>query len=135
MSESHPRPEAGFPQFSFAPSIQRGIAALGFESPRPIQAETIPAALDGRDILGLAQTGTGKTAAFALPILERLNGKRRPGPRALILAPTRELALRLPFVIAVVGYLALLAFGSRRLTTARIEAARAAGKEPSPAVA
>jgi hypothetical protein len=48
---------------------------------------------------------------------------------------TRELALRLPFVIAVVGYLALLAFGSRRLTTARIEAARAAGKEPSPAVA
>jgi ATP-dependent RNA helicase RhlE len=95
MSESHPRPEAGFPQFPFAPSIQRGIAALGFQSPRPIQAETIPAALDGRDILGLAQTGTGKTAAFALPILERLNTKRRPGPRALILAPTRELAMQI----------------------------------------
>jgi ATP-dependent RNA helicase RhlE len=95
MSESHPRPEAGFPQFCLAPSIQRGVAALGFESPRPIQAEAIPAALEGRDILGLAQTGTGKTAAFALPILERLNTKRRPGPRALILAPTRELAMQI----------------------------------------
>jgi ATP-dependent RNA helicase RhlE len=95
-STSNPRPAAaGFPQFSLAPSIQRGVAALGFSEPRPIQAETIPAALEGRDVLGLAQTGTGKTAAFVLPILQRLNSQRRPGPRALILAPTRELAMQI----------------------------------------
>ena len=71
----------------------RGIADAGFVSPRPIQEETIPATLDGRDILGLAQTGTGKTAAFALPVLERLMMTRqRGGPRVLIVAPTRELA-------------------------------------------
>jgi ATP-dependent RNA helicase RhlE len=109
MSESQPRPEAGFPQFALAPPIQRGIAALGFEEPRPIQAETIPAALEGRDILGLAQTGTGKTAAFALPILQRLHAQRRPGPRALILAPTRELAMQ---IHAEIGALA-------RFTTVR----------------
>jgi ATP-dependent RNA helicase RhlE len=95
LSQSVPRPEAGFAQFPFAPSIQRGITALGFTAPRPIQAESIPAALAGRDVLGLAQTGTGKTAAFVLPILERLNRKRRPGPRALVLAPTRELAMQI----------------------------------------
>src|SRR6185295_10447667 len=95
MSQSPPRSEAGFPQFPFAPSVQRGIAALGFTTPRSIQAQTIPAALEGRDVLGLAQTGTGKTAAFALPILQRLNTDRRPGPRALILAPTRELAMQI----------------------------------------
>lgn len=92
---SSPRPEPGFAQFPLAPSIQRGVTALGFSEPWPIQVQTIPAALDGRDILGLAQTGTGKTAAFVLPILQRLNTKRRPGPRALILAPTRELAMQI----------------------------------------
>lgn len=95
MSQSPHRSAAGFPQFPLAPSIQRGIAALGFTAPRSIQAHTIPAALEGRDVLGLAQTGTGKTAAFALPILERLNTKRRPGPCALILAPRRELATQI----------------------------------------
>src|SRR5262245_23803345 len=94
-SSSSPRPQSGFSQFPLAPSIQRGVAALGFEEPRPIQAQTIPAALEGRDVLGLAQTGTGKTAAFVLPVLQRLNSKRRPGPRALILAPTRELAMQI----------------------------------------
>ena len=87
--------EGGMSQFPLDPSIQRGIAAVGFVQPRPIQAQTIPAALDGRDVLGLAQTGTGKTAAFSLPILERLVSLRRPGPRALILAPTRELAIQI----------------------------------------
>jgi ATP-dependent RNA helicase RhlE len=95
ISPASPRPIAGFSQFPLAPSIQRGVAAMGFKEPRPIQAQTIPAALDGRDVLGLAQTGTGKTAAFVLPILERLNAKRRPGPRALIIAPTRELAMQI----------------------------------------
>jgi ATP-dependent RNA helicase RhlE len=71
----------------------RGISDLGFLSPRPIQEQTIPATLEGQDILGLAETGTGKTAAFALPVLERLMTERqRGGPRVLIVAPTRELA-------------------------------------------
>ncbi len=92
MSTSHSDPTSGFAGFHLGSSIQRGIAAAGFVEPRPIQMQTIPAALEGRDILGLAQTGTGKTAAFALPILERLLTARKPGPRVLIVAPTRELA-------------------------------------------
>ncbi|UCF37966.1 MAG: DEAD/DEAH box helicase [Acidobacteriota bacterium] len=71
----------------------RGISHAGFTTPRPIQVQTIPTALEGRDILGLAQTGTGKTAAFALPVLEYLlKSKKRGGPRVLVVAPTRELA-------------------------------------------
>ena len=95
MSPKTFSPAAGFAQFSLAPLVQRGIAEAGFSEPRPIQAEAIPAALAGSDILGLAQTGTGKTAAFALPIIEHLLSARRPGPRALILAPTRELAMQI----------------------------------------
>src|SRR6185295_6970263 len=83
----------GFDQFGLSALLERGIRGAGFETPRAIQADTIPAALAGRDVLGLAQTGTGKTAAFALPLLERLLDSRDPGdPRVLILAPTRELA-------------------------------------------
>ena len=85
----------GFDRFGFDSSILRGVAAAGFQEPRPIQAETIPAALAGRDVLGLAQTGTGKTAAFALPLLQRFARERRRGPRALVLAPTRELATQI----------------------------------------
>src|SRR5213594_2913784 len=81
--------------FNFHPRIMAGVQALGYLTPTPIQQQAIPPALEGRDVLGLAQTGTGKTAAFALPILERLNAKRRPGPRALIIAPTRELATQI----------------------------------------
>ena len=92
MSISHAAPITGFAAFNLAPSVQRGIAAEGFVEPRPIQAQTIPSALEGRDIMGLAQTGTGKTAAFALPILDHLLATPKPGPRALIVAPTRELA-------------------------------------------
>ncbi len=64
---------------------------MGFTTPRPVQERAIPPALAGRDVLGLAQTGTGKTAAFALPILHRLLDRQRPGPRALVVTPTREL--------------------------------------------
>ena len=74
---------------------QIGVPAGGFDEPGPIQLETIPAGRDGRDVLGLAQTGTGKTAAFALPLLDRLLRARRKGPRALVLAPTRELATQI----------------------------------------
>ena len=82
----------GFARFGLHDTLMRGIHAAGFKQPRPIQLETIPAGMSGRDVLGLAQTGTGKTAAFALPILEQIIDHRRKGPQALILAPTRELA-------------------------------------------
>jgi len=78
------------------PSLQRGIRAAGYTTPTPIQEQSIPPILEGRDMIGTAQTGTGKTAAFVLPMLQRLEGgpppRKFPSPRALILAPTRELA-------------------------------------------
>ncbi|MCD4774900.1 MAG: DEAD/DEAH box helicase [Candidatus Aegiribacteria sp.] len=81
------------------PEIQRALAAEGYTTPTPIQEQCIPHLLKGRDLLGTAQTGTGKTAAFALPLLQRLNSNyRRPQlrtPRALILTPTRELAAQI----------------------------------------
>ena len=95
MSRNNNENENGFAQFNLDPVLERGIAAAGFVEPRPIQAQTVPAALEGRDVLGLAQTGTGKTAAYALPVLERLLSGRNPGPRVLILAPTRELAAQI----------------------------------------
>lgn len=67
---------------------------MGFTEPRPIQAKGVPPALEGRDVLGLAQTGTGKTAAFVLPILQRLLVDRRPGLRVLVVTPTRELSMQ-----------------------------------------
>jgi len=93
----------GFDRFDLSERVRRGIAAAGFESPRPIQADIVPAALAGRDVLGLAQTGTGKTAAFAWPILERLEAQRRPGPRVLVVAPTRELANQIDAEIRLLG--------------------------------
>lgn len=81
-----------FEQFNFHPQIKAGILAAGYTSPTAIQEQSIPVLLKGRDLLGLAQTGTGKTAAFALPILQHLMNGHRGKPRALILAPTRELA-------------------------------------------
>ena len=81
-----------FKEFQFHPTIAAGITACGYTVPTPIQKEAIPSILSGRDILGLAQTGTGKTAAFVLPMLERLLSGPRKKVRALIVAPTRELA-------------------------------------------
>jgi len=81
-----------FDVFSFHPQIKAGIAAAGYTTPTPIQKQTIQPVLDGRDVLGLAQTGTGKTAAFVLPIFQRLLNGPRGKLRALILSPTRELA-------------------------------------------
>jgi ATP-dependent RNA helicase RhlE len=92
MSQSKSTTRTGFDRFDLHETILRGIRAAGFDRPRPIQIEAIPAVLEGRDVLGLAQTGTGKTAAFALPLLERLLDVRGKGPRVLVLAPTRELA-------------------------------------------
>ena len=95
MKTNSSKPAADFGRLSLHASLQRGIKAAGFVQPRPVQAATIPAALKGHDVLGLAQTGTGKTAAFALPILDRLLAEKRRGPRALVLAPTRELAMQI----------------------------------------
>lgn len=81
-----------FEQFLFDPRIQAGIQAAGYVTPTPIQQQAIPVALAGRDLLGLAQTGTGKTAAFLLPILQQLTKGPLRKVRALIVAPTRELA-------------------------------------------
>ncbi len=81
-----------FDDFKFNPIVAHGIAAAGYTTPTPIQEKAIPHVLSGRDIIGLAQTGTGKTAAFALPILQRLAKGRRGPVKALIVAPTRELA-------------------------------------------
>jgi len=85
----------GFDQFDLHPSVLRGVVAAGFQAPRPIQAAAVPAAVEGRAVLGLAQTGTGKTAAFMLPILDWLVREPDPGPRILVLAPTRELATQI----------------------------------------
>jgi len=81
-----------FEQFHLDPRIVRGIKSTGFTEPTPIQKQALPVVLKGRDILGIAQTGTGKTAAFALPILNRLVQSQSRHVRALILSPTRELA-------------------------------------------
>ncbi len=82
-----------FAELGLPPEIVRAVTEKGYTTPTPIQAEAIPLLLQGRDIVGSAQTGTGKTAAFALPALARLGNKHQPqGPRVLILEPTRELA-------------------------------------------
>lgn len=81
-----------FDYYSFHPQIRSGILAAGYTTPTPIQLRAIPLVLEGRDVMGLAQTGTGKTAAFVLPILQRLLTGSRGKQRVLILSPTRELA-------------------------------------------
>jgi ATP-dependent RNA helicase RhlE len=96
-----------FAELGLIEPIQRAVRAENYATPTPIQAQAIPRLLQGRDLLGCAQTGTGKTAAFALPILQRLAGDpRRPGPRAcrvLVLTPTRELAAQIEASFAAYG--------------------------------
>ena len=81
-----------FSTFNLGARLTAGVDVLGYEEPTPIQEQSIPPIMAGRDVMGLAQTGAGKTAAFALPILQRLEQGRRGRVRALIIAPTRELA-------------------------------------------
>ncbi|MCA1779790.1 MAG: DEAD/DEAH box helicase, partial [Xanthomonadaceae bacterium] len=85
--------EIGFSDLGLPQTLLSTLSELGYEAPSPIQAATIPALLAGGDVLGQAQTGTGKTAAFALPILSRLD-RGAAKPSALVLAPTRELAIQ-----------------------------------------
>ncbi len=88
-----------FDTLPFAPFLQETIRTVGYTTPTPIQADAIPVILEGRDLIGLAQTGTGKTAAFVLPLLHKLSGGKKKGVQALILAPTRELAEQINDVI------------------------------------
>ncbi|MCD6188477.1 MAG: DEAD/DEAH box helicase [Desulfuromusa sp.] len=90
MSEEN---NPSFKELSLAPALLKVIEEVGYESPTPIQSRSIPPLLEGRDLLGQAQTGTGKTAAFSLPLLSRLNPKLK-APQILVLTPTRELALQ-----------------------------------------
>ncbi len=99
-----------FDDLNLAPAIVQAVREHGYETPTPIQVEAIPAVLAGRDLLGGAQTGTGKTAAFTLPLLQRLSGSERAksrfggvGIRALVLTPTRELAAQVEESVRVYG--------------------------------
>ena len=84
-----------FSQLGLAPAQVSACESLGYKTPTPIQRQAIPIVLTGRDVIGCAETGTGKTAAFLLPIIQRLSGTFRPGLRVLVLAPTRELAVQI----------------------------------------
>src|SRR6185503_13327508 len=94
VNDSDPTSPTGFAALGVAPELLSTLASLGYEEPTPIQREAIPTLLAGRDLLGQAATGTGKTAAFALPMLQLACNKQaeRNRPLALVLVPTRELA-------------------------------------------
>src|SRR5688572_20096220 len=94
--ENEQETAGGFGNLGLDPKLLGTLAELGYEEPTPIQRETIPPLLTGGDLIGQAATGTGKTAAFALPMLQRVAamGKDRPRPAALVLVPTRELAMQ-----------------------------------------
>ncbi len=96
-----------FDELDLIAPLKRAISDEKYTTPTPIQAQTIPAALEGRDVLGCAQTGTGKTAAFALPILNQIGGEHRKAtpnrPLVLVLAPTRELAIQIGESFATYG--------------------------------
>ncbi|MCX6243034.1 MAG: DEAD/DEAH box helicase [Bacteroidetes bacterium] len=85
-----------FNEFGFEPQLQEGIHALGFETATPIQEQAIPVILQGKDLIGTAQTGTGKTAAFLLPLIQKImTGEGKGNVRALVIVPTRELAVQI----------------------------------------
>jgi ATP-dependent RNA helicase RhlE len=84
-----------FSQLGLAPAQLSACESLGYNEPTPIQIQAIPVILSGRDVIGCAETGTGKTAAFLLPIIQKISERARPGIRVLVLAPTRELALQI----------------------------------------
>ena len=93
-----------FTSFNLHPQVEAGVKALGYSTPTPIQRQAIPPVLQGHDVMGLAQTGTGKTAAFVLPILKRLIKGPSGRVRALVIAPTRELAEQIHDAIRALGH-------------------------------
>ncbi|HNG44165.1 MAG TPA: DEAD/DEAH box helicase, partial [Elusimicrobiota bacterium] len=92
-----------FLDINLHPDLVRAVEALGWTDPTPIQRQAVPLILEGRDVLGAAQTGSGKTGAFALPILDHLLRKPSPGLRLLVLVPTRELASQVEQTFRDVG--------------------------------
>ena len=107
-----------FAELGLNEQILAGVESLGFSTPTPVQAGAIPEVLAGRDVVASAQTGTGKTAAFALPTLQRIAGKGGRGPHALVVTPTRELAAQIDNVVKVVceqtGQRAVIVMGGAR---------------------
>src|SRR5947209_19928278 len=93
MTTPEPTGTPGFADLGLMPETLRAIDELGYEAPTPIQAQTIGLMMAGRDVIAQAQTGTGKTAAFAIPLVERVEPRERH-VQALVLAPTRELAVQ-----------------------------------------
>eukprot|EP00548_Thalassiothrix_antarctica_P012653 CAMPEP_0194168394 /NCGR_PEP_ID=MMETSP0154-20130528/3380_1 /TAXON_ID=1049557 /ORGANISM="Thalassiothrix antarctica, Strain L6-D1" /LENGTH=852 /DNA_ID=CAMNT_0038879525 /DNA_START=49 /DNA_END=2607 /DNA_ORIENTATION=+ len=115
-----------FAQLTLSRPLLRGVAAMGFTKPTPIQASVIPVALAGRDVCASAQTGSGKTAAFALPILERIYQRSYGGTKGLILTPTRELAAQCLGMITTISQftkirLSLIVGGARNINTQAAE--------------
>src|SRR5215208_3091663 len=92
---SHTKEIMNFSQLGLGDAQLRACESLGYTKPTPIQVKAIPVILSGADVIGCAETGTGKTAAFLLPIIQNITGQKRPGLRVLVLAPTRELALQI----------------------------------------
>src|SRR4029077_15635959 len=95
FTQQHSRKHMPFSHFKLHPDLLKGLKDLGFPRPTPIQADAIPPALEGRDLIACAMTGSGKTVAFLLPILHALIGRPRGTTRALILTPARELAAQI----------------------------------------
>ncbi len=93
-----------FSEFNFQDSLQEGISAMGYEDATPIQELAIPIVLSGKDIIGCAQTGTGKTAAFLLPVIEQILKSKIKGVAALVIVPTRELAIQIDQQVEGLGY-------------------------------
>jgi ATP-dependent RNA helicase RhlE len=93
-----------FTEFNLSDTLQAGLRDLKFEEPTPVQEKAIPIVLEGKDLVGVAQTGTGKTGAFVIPIMEKILQSKREGVKALILSPTRELATQIDEQIFAIGY-------------------------------
>ena len=96
-----------FSEFDFHPDLLAGIESLNFKTPTPIQEQAIPLILEGKDLIGIAQTGTGKTAAFILPILDKiLDEPEDQYIKALVVVPTRELAVQIDKAVEAYAYFA-----------------------------
>ena len=120
MTSSEPAQALSFAVLGLSQQVLAAVAAIGYESASPIQAATIPALLAGGDVLGQAQTGTGKTAAFALPILSRIRIEQK-APQALVLVPTRELAIQVAeafqkYAVGLAGFHVLPIYGGQSYT-------------------
>ena len=102
MTIEQTKEQTNFASFNLSPMLLKALEDLKFETPSPIQQQAIPHLMQGRDLIGQAQTGTGKTAAFGLPVLNSLNYDQMV-PQALILAPTRELAIQVAEHIEIMG--------------------------------